>query len=61
MYKYVYVISDNNGWDLIHIKTASTLKTYNEYMKECILPLLPVIAESYGVEMAYVAYGEELL
>lgn len=53
MKKHTYYIVDTAGYVLLTVTSQNTARDFDAEAKLSISPLLPVIAEQYGVDAVY--------
>ena len=53
MTKHKYFIVDNDGYILLTIESQNTTRDFDAEAKIAISPLLPVIANQYGLDAVY--------
>ena len=53
MTKHTYYIVDNDGYILLTVESQNTMLDFDAEAKISISPLLPVIANQYGLDAVY--------
>lgn len=59
MYQHSYFIVDADGFVVMHIQSAFTNKSFDDYAAIFISPLLPIIAEQQGQDAVYYCPNSE--
>jgi len=53
MNKHHYHITDEEGYVLLTVCSQITARSYDEEAKFAVVPLLPIVAEQYGLDQVF--------